>query len=53
MHSNFFVRKTKKNMILFRYSGNYAYFCRINQYRTINKQNKNKKIKTIKQWLKL
>ncbi len=27
MHSTFFAEKNKKTLILFRYSGNYAYFC--------------------------
>ena len=29
MHNNFFARKTKKNVIFFRYSRNYDYFCHV------------------------
>ena len=31
MHSDFFARKTKKSVILFRYSRNYGYFCHVEQ----------------------
>lgn len=48
MHSGFFLQKTKKNLFLFRYLGNYVYFCPRKQ----TGYNSNNKIKKRK-WQKL